>query len=382
MTAPEPRVPVIDMWAPFVPSAEVIDDLREGFPVELLSYFEVFTKTTISAEQFGAYAESLRRTDDQILDSLDDAGITRSLITGFDERSTCGVTFVHNASVAAVAARYPDRFLPFAGADILAGDSAVDEFERWVVEHGFRGLSLRPFMIGRPASDPAYFPCYAKCVELGVPVSIHTSADWTRTRLSDLGHPRHIDDVACRFPELTILMSHGGYPWVLQACLIAWKHPNVYLELAAHRPKYFASPGAGWEPLMRFGQTTIRNKIVYGTGGFLINRPYLQLCDEMRALPVPREVLEDWLWRNAHTCAAARHVRPVGPTSPAELFTGYVAACPARAAARFSASACSVAVTTTASDPGYTVVSCPFTSQRTTYGGEPSAERTSMISAC
>lgn len=95
MTAPEPRVPVIDMWAPFVPSAEVIDDLREGFPVELLSYFEVFTKTTISAEQFGAYAESLRRTDDQILDSLDDAGITRSLITGFDERSTCGVTFVH-----------------------------------------------------------------------------------------------------------------------------------------------------------------------------------------------------------------------------------------------------------------------------------------------
>lgn len=100
MTAPEPRVPVIDMWAPFVPSAEVIDDLREGFPVELLSYFEVFTKTTISAEQFGAYAESLRRTDDQILDSLDDAGITRSLITGFDERSTCGVTFVHNASVA------------------------------------------------------------------------------------------------------------------------------------------------------------------------------------------------------------------------------------------------------------------------------------------
>lgn len=299
MTAPEPRVPVIDMWAPFVPSAEVIDDLREGFPVELLSYFEVFTKTTISAEQFGAYAESLRRTDDQILDSLDDAGITRSLITGFDERSTCGVTFVHNASVAAVAARDPDRFLPFAGADILAGDSAVDEFERWVVEHGFRGLSLRPFMIGRPASDPAYFPCYAKCVELGVPVSIHTSADWTRTRLSDLGHPRHIDDVACRFPELTILMSHGGYPWVLQACLIAWKHPNVYLELAAHRPKYFASPGAGWEPLMRFGQTTIRNKIVYGTGGFLINRPYLQLCDEMRALPVPREVLEDWLWRNA-----------------------------------------------------------------------------------
>ena len=155
MTA-EPTVPVIDMWAPIVPSAEVIDDLRAGFPAEQLQYLEVFTKTTISAEQFSDYADTLRRNDDQILDSLDAAGITLSLITGFDEKSTCGVTFVHNASVAALAARYPDRFLPFAGADIMAGGSALDEFERLVREHGFRGLSLRPFMIGQPATDPAY----------------------------------------------------------------------------------------------------------------------------------------------------------------------------------------------------------------------------------
>lgn len=60
---------------------QIIDDLRAGFPIELLSYFEVFTKRTISAEQFSDYVESLRWTDDQILESLDAAGITRSLIT-------------------------------------------------------------------------------------------------------------------------------------------------------------------------------------------------------------------------------------------------------------------------------------------------------------
>lgn len=94
-------------------------------------------------------------------------------------------------------------------------------------------------------------------------------------------------------------MSHAGYPWVLEACLVAWKHPNVYLELGAHRPKYVAAAGAGWEALMLFGQTTIRDKVVYGTGAFLINRPYVQLCDEMRALPITSDVLEAWLWRNA-----------------------------------------------------------------------------------
>ena len=30
------RVPVIDMWAPIVPSAEIVDDLRAGFPAEQL----------------------------------------------------------------------------------------------------------------------------------------------------------------------------------------------------------------------------------------------------------------------------------------------------------------------------------------------------------
>jgi predicted TIM-barrel fold metal-dependent hydrolase len=292
-------IPVVDMWAPIVPSRETIADLRAGFPVEQLQYLEVFTKQSITTEQFAAYAQTLERTDEQIIEELDAAGIRRSLITGFDETSTCGVRFVSNDAVAALSERHPDRFVPFAGADIMRGSDALAGFERWVTERGFRGLSLRPFMIGETANHRAYFPFYAKCVELGVPLSIHTSANWTRSRRSELGHPRFIDEVACQFPELRIIVSHGGYPWVLEACLIAWKHPNVYLELGAHRPKYFAAPGAGWEPLMRFGQTTIAEKVLYGTGAFLINRPYAQLCEEVRALPVAVPVLERWLWKNA-----------------------------------------------------------------------------------
>lgn len=292
-------VPVIDMWAPIVPTREVVDELRADFPAEQLQYLEVFTKQRISPEQFAAYAATLERSDTKILGDLDAAGITRSLITGFDEKSTCGVRFVSNDAVAALRDRHPDRFVAFAGVDILRGDQALAELEYWVTERGFRGLSLRPFMIGAPATSPAYRPFYAKCVELGIPLSIHTSANWTRTRPSELGHPRHIDEVACQFPELKIIMSHGGYPWVLEACLITWKHPNVYLELGAHRPKYFTAPGAGWEALMRFGQTTIAEKVLYGTGAFLINRPYQELCDEVRALPLSQEILERWLWRNA-----------------------------------------------------------------------------------
>jgi predicted TIM-barrel fold metal-dependent hydrolase len=295
--APLALPPVVDMWAPIVPSHEIAAHVAEHFPAAMNGYLRVFFGREASAEAFRGMAKTLARDDEAILASHDAAGIHKTLITGFDEASTAEDTFVSNESVAAIADRHPDRFLPFAGIDILRGAEGARELERWIRERGFRGLSLRPFMIGFPAADRRYYPFYEKCVELGVPVSMHASANWTTGRPSDLGHPRHFDRVACDFPELLLILSHAGYPWVLEACLLAWKHPNLYIELAAHRPRYFAS--ADWEPLLRFGQNKIQDKILYGTGAFLLGRPPAALVAEMRALPVQAEVMEKWLWRNA-----------------------------------------------------------------------------------
>jgi predicted TIM-barrel fold metal-dependent hydrolase len=294
-------IPAIDMWAPIVPSREIMAHVVEHFPELQLGYVRVFFKQAPSIEGFRRLARTLVQEDDAILAALDRARVGRVLVTGFDEASTGGTTFVPNEAVAAFAARHPDRVVPFAGADIVRGAAALRDLEHWVRERGFRGLSLRPFMIGFPADDRRYYPFYAKCVELGVPVSIHASANWTTRRPSDLGHPRHFDQVACDFPELKLILSHGGYPWVLEACLLAWKHPNVYLELGAHRPRYFTAPGAGWEPLLRYGQTTIQDKVLFASGSFLLGRGPDELAAEFRALPLRPEVMEKWLWRNAAT---------------------------------------------------------------------------------
>ncbi len=83
------------------------------------------TKTTISAERFqytrSRYADGRPNTG-----LLDDAGLPTSLITGFDERSACGVTFVTMPRWRR-RGRYQIGSYPSPGAaDILAGDSAVD----------------------------------------------------------------------------------------------------------------------------------------------------------------------------------------------------------------------------------------------------------------
>jgi predicted TIM-barrel fold metal-dependent hydrolase len=296
---------VIDMWAPIVPTRAVMECVSAHFPREMAGYLRVFFKQQPEPEQFANVAKAFGRDEDEVIALLDDAGIGRSLITGFDEYSSVHETFIPNELVADLAERHPGRFVPFAGIDLLKGMDAVRELEHWVRDRGFRGLSLRPFMIGLPADDRRYYPLYAKCVELDVPLSIHTSANWTTVRSSELGHPRPLDTVAADFPELKIVMSHCGYPWVLEAVLLAWKHPNVYLELAAHRPRYLATPGTGWESLLRFGQSTIADKVLFGTGWFLLGRPPGQLVEEFRQLPVSAEVMERWLGRNAEALLPA-----------------------------------------------------------------------------
>lgn len=291
--------PVIDMWAPVVPSREIMEHMAEHFPPDTLSYFSIFQKTPLTKADFAAFARRIMMDDAAILASLDAANVSKAMITGFDEASSAESTFVTNESVDAIRKRHPDRFIPFCGADIFRGNDAVREVEHWIRDEGFRGLSLRPFMIGRPANDRAYWPFYEKCVELGVPCSMHASANWTRNRPSDLGHPRHFDEVACAFPELKLILSHAGYPWVLEACLVCWKHPNVYLEIGAHRPKYFTAPGAGWDALLRYGQSTIQDKVLYGTGAFLIGRTPQDLLAEFNELPLSEDVKRKWLYENA-----------------------------------------------------------------------------------
>jgi predicted TIM-barrel fold metal-dependent hydrolase len=295
----ERSAPVIDMWAPVVPSREIMEHMAGHFPEPQLEYLRVFQGRAPDAHAVAEMCRALACEDAAVLETLDEAGITRALITGFDEASTGGTTFVSNEAVDAITRRHPDRFIPFAGIDIMRGTESLRQLDYWIRERGFKGLSLRPFMIGLPATDRHYYPFYEKCVELDIPLSIHASANWTRSRPSDLGHPRHLDQVACDVPDLKLILSHAGYPWVLEACLVAWKHPHVYLELGAHRPKYFTAPGAGWEPLFRYGQSTIQDKVLYGSGAFLLARRPAELLAEFRALPIRPEVMEKWLWRNA-----------------------------------------------------------------------------------
>ena len=48
----------------------------------------------------------------------------------------------------------------------------------------------------------------------------------------DHAHPRHMDRVAMRFPELKLVLAHMGHPWQIDCIAVIRKHPNVYADIS------------------------------------------------------------------------------------------------------------------------------------------------------
>ena len=136
-------------------------------------------------------------------------------------------------------------------------------------------------------NDKRFYALYAKCQDLGIPVTIHTSINFSNDRSIEFGRPLALCEIACDFPNLTLVANHGGWPWVPELIAIAWKHRNVYIEIGAISPKYIGLPGSGWEMLLRYGNSLLQDQVLFATDCMI---PVARAVEELRALPLKEEV--------------------------------------------------------------------------------------------
>jgi len=231
-----------------------------------------------------------------LIKSMDDAGLDVAVLTAEDAESTMGLK-TPNEKVAEFVQKYPERFVGMAAVDPHKGMSAVRELEHAVRKLGMKCLCLEPWLHKLRSNDKLYYPIYAKCVELGVPVWIHSSINYVPQLSMDFGRPIYLDEVAGHFPELKIVAGHGGWPWVNEMMAFIWRHPNAYTDISAIRPKYLAMNGTGWEPLIQYGNSLLQDKILFGTAWPA--QQFKMNIDEIRSLPLKEEVKAKWLGGNA-----------------------------------------------------------------------------------
>ena len=235
-------------------------------------------------------------TDARMLEMMDKAGIERAFLiaTKTGRLGVPGSWHLPYELVARAVERHAGRFYGVAGLDPTEGMAGVRALERAVRDYGFIGAHMYPHWFELAPDHARWYPFYAKCVELDVPVQMQVGQSLLYTpeqRLRSVGRPITLDAVACDFPELKLVGIHIGIPWADEMIAMAWKHPNVFIGCDAHSPKYWPAS------FVQFINTYGQDKVLFGTDYPVLD--FARTRDEIEALNLREEPKRKLLRENA-----------------------------------------------------------------------------------
>lgn len=191
----------------------------------------------VVAKLFPGLEERRRRgtTLNQLVDEMDEAGVQKAILcAGY--RGADNMAWVVKATET-----YPERFAGSLVVDPRLGLTAVRALASAVRDHGFVLARVLALETQLPYDHAVYYPVYAKCAELGIPISVNVGIPGPRVpgRVQD---PIALDEVCCFFPELTVVMSHGGDPWAEVCVKLMSKWENLFYMSSAYSPRRIPSP--------------------------------------------------------------------------------------------------------------------------------------------
>ena len=218
----------------------------------------------------------------ELIEEMDRLGVEKALVTV--DASAPDDRVLRFADAA------PKRLFLAAVPDLTRGMRGVWELEALAEAHPVALARVAPFQLGIPPDDPLYLPLYVKCIELDLPVGLNTGICGPPMP-SECQHPRHLDILCHRFPELTLIMQHGADPWWDYAIRLMIKYQNLFLMTSAWSPRRLP------DSLLHFLRTRGQERILFAS-----DHPVLSMdrcVTEARALDLPPAALTAFLYGNA-----------------------------------------------------------------------------------
>lgn len=239
------------------------------------------------------------------LGQMEEAGIDQAVILPLDCSAEHQCTVVSNEQVAWLCEQH-EQLIGFASVDPRE-PSAPERLERAVRGQGLRGLKLDPALQRFDlASREHAFPVYQCAAELQIPVLIHCGMSFAPPGRASAANPLALEEVAFEFPRLQIVIAHFGWPWVMEALMLALKFPNVSLDTSV---LYSGTPADSLHHVMSdvIGLDVINrslpNQIVFGS-----NYPRVdpkRMVDGIRKLNLPSPLERNIFHDNAARLLAA-----------------------------------------------------------------------------
>ena len=209
----------------------------------------------------------------------------------------CGVAraMVHMGSPESVRAlaEHPERIIPCIDADPTDIGRSIRRIRTAHTEWGIKAVTSFPagFVPQVPVSDARYHAIYALCVELDLPVVINAGVPGPRVPMM-CQHVEHFDQVCYDFPELRIVMRHGGEPWQELAVKLMLKWPGLYYMTSAFAPKHYP------REIIDYANTRGASKVMYA-GYYPMGLSLDRIVAELRVLPLRDHVWPRFLRDNA-----------------------------------------------------------------------------------
>jgi predicted TIM-barrel fold metal-dependent hydrolase len=190
---------------------------------------------------------------------------------------------------------FPDKFIGFAGFDPNRGEEAVTDIEHAIKDLGYKGLKTVSPLLELDINDKAFYPCYTKAQELGVPITIHTGASslvmGSRIKYAQ---PTMVDDVAFDFPDLKIICAHMGGHQYMDAYNMLVRHRNVYADLSFWPLNPLYRNMIPWRLL----EDTVPDKILLGSD-YPCGQTPKEAVQTVQELPISEEFKQKILGGNA-----------------------------------------------------------------------------------
>ncbi|GHF38935.1 hypothetical protein FHX82_006612 [Amycolatopsis bartoniae] len=216
-----------------------------------------------ASEHFGADAK--RPTLDEIAEYYRQRRMG-AVVFSVDIENFTGHPALSNEEIAEGAAKHSDVLIPFASVDPHKGRAGARRLRRLVEDHGVRGLKFHPSIQGFAPDDGTADPLLEVAQEYGIPALFHTGQTGIGANMRGgggirlaLSNPILLDEVAVKFPDLTIIMAHPSFPWQDEALAVATHKPNVHIDLSGWSPKYFPPQ------LVRYANSLLQDKVLFGS---------------------------------------------------------------------------------------------------------------------
>jgi uncharacterized protein len=179
------------------------------------------------------------------------------------------------------------------------GDARVVELERCMkASKGFVGYMVVGAGLGYPCDDPIFAPYYDISEASKRPVLVLVGYNGAGAghpggggMILDHCHPRFVDALAARRPNLTIVAGRPAWPWQDEMIAVLLHKPNVWYELHGWSPKYFS------DALKRDIPRRLKNRVMFGGDYPLFT--YERLVSDWRSLDYDDVVLEQVMHGNA-----------------------------------------------------------------------------------